>query len=70
MALQREQIEDLTEFPHVKSYLEKRPWVHINKNSKYKKHLKKCMHKIIRRTSIEDTPIGKSNKRPTRGWLY
>lgn len=70
MALQREQIEDLTDFPHIKDYLKERPWMHVNKNSKYKRHLKKCMNRIIRRMSIEDTPVGKTNKKPTKGWEY
>lgn len=70
MALIRDQIEDWTDFPFVKEWLKEHPWKHINKNSRKKRYLKRCINKLIRRMSIEDTPVGKTNKKPTKGWEY
>lgn len=66
MALNKEQIEHI----HTWVVNKEKPWKRFSKNSTRRKLMKKAIHKLIRRMSFEDTPVGKSNQKPTQNWEY
>lgn len=66
MALNRAQIEPIPAWVVNKN----KPWKRFSKDSTRRKLMKKAIHKLLRRMSIDDTPTGKTNKKPTYNWEY
>lgn len=66
MALNKAQIEPIRAWIVNKE----KPWKRFSKDSTRRNLMKKAIHKLLRRMSIDDTPIGKTNQRPTQNLEY